>query len=190
MNRAFKVARKRLLYLLVTLFLLGLAWLLYFKVYGNFHQVDSNLYRSAQLYSFNLPYYIKHYRIRSIINLRGPSKSSWYKDELAISKHYGVAHYDFGFSDRKVQPIKKMQELIALMQAAPKPLLLHCKAGADRTSLASALYLYAIKHDKDAAREISILYGHFPWLGSKTKAMDISFEHYQKSAQALQERVQ
>jgi protein tyrosine/serine phosphatase len=38
-----------------------------------------------------------------------------------------------------------------------KPLLIHCKAGADRTSLASALYFYALKHDDDAQRELSII---------------------------------
>jgi len=74
-----------------------------------------------------------------------------------------------------------MEELVALMKKAPKPLLVHCKAGADRTSLASALYLYALKHDPDADRAISIIYGHFPWLGSKTKAMDESFRNYKNS---------
>ncbi len=73
-----------------------------------------------------------------------------------------------------------MNKLVKLMKEAKKPLLIHCKAGADRTSLASALYLYGT-HDKQNPQEaISIVYGHFPWLGSKTKAMDESFLLYQQ----------
>jgi len=158
--------------------ILALAWLAYFKLYGNFHQVNKDLYRSAQLYYFNMPYYLQNHHIRSVINLRGSSKAQWYQDELRICKEHNVTHYDFGISDRKVIPVAKMERLIRLMKQAPKPLLIHCKAGADRTSLASALYLYESRQRDDAKKAISILYGHFPWLGSRTKAMDISFANY------------
>ena len=172
---------KRLLrYFFAPLLLLALLWLGYFKFYGNFHQVNPELYRSAQLYSFNLPYYIEKYHFKSIINLRGSSTKSWYKDEIAISKEHNITHYDFGFSDRKEQSIVNMDKLIQLMQDVKKPLLIHCKAGADRTSLASALYLYS-HNQKNPQDAISIIYGHFPWLGSKTKAMDDSFLLYEQN---------
>jgi len=174
-----KLLKRIFIFLVVIVF----SWILYFKIYGNFHKVDNNLYRSAQLYSFNMPYYIQKYHIKSIINFRGKSNSKWYLDEIKISKEYNVTHYDFGFGDREIQSIKKMNQLIALMQKAPKPLLIHCKAGADRTSLATALYLYKIKNlpaSKAEKEGISIEYGHFPWLGSKTIAMDESFKNYIK----------
>jgi hypothetical protein len=41
--------------------------------------------------------------------------------------------------------------------------------------------MYAIKKDIDAEKQISIIYGHFPWLGSKTSAMDRSFEKYKNA---------
>lgn len=158
-------------------------WASYFLLYGNFHKVDKDLYRSAQLFSFNMPYYIEKHDIKSILNLRSirtaKSKSkSWYHDEVRISKEMGVVRYDYPIGDRKVTPMEDMSRIVQIMKDAPKPLLVHCKAGADRTSLASALYLYAIKNDKNADKQISILYGHFPWLGSKTIAMDKSFETY------------
>ena len=181
MERFRRFGKIFLRYIFLPLLVLALGWVGYFKVYGNFHQVDSDLYRSAQLYSFNLPAYIQKHHIRSIINLRGPSDEQWYKDELRIAQENNVTHYDFGIPDRRVIPLEKMDALVALMKQAPKPLLVHCKAGADRTSLATALYLYAIKHDPKAEEAISIIYGHFPWLGSKTEAMDQSFENYQKS---------
>jgi protein tyrosine/serine phosphatase len=159
-------------------------WASYFFLYGNFHKVDKDVYRSAQLFSYNLPYYLEKYQIKSILNLRKIRKEknkNWYKDEVAIAKKMGVVRYDYAISDRREATIEQMDKIVSIIKAAPKPLLIHCKAGADRTSLVSALYLYAIKQDKDALKEISIIYGHFPWLGSKTVAMDKSFEKYKRA---------
>ena len=68
--------------------------------------------------------------------------------------------------------------MIALMQTLPKPLLIHCKQGSDRTGLLAALYLASIKGvDVDTADdELSIAYGHFsvPYL-SAAYPMDISW---------------
>jgi undecaprenyl-diphosphatase len=175
---------KRILkYTLLPLFIIVVLWASYFFVYGNFHKVDKDVYRSAQLFSYNLPYYLEKYDIKSILNLRKVRKSknkSWYKDEVAIAKKLGVLRYDHPIGDREEASIEEMDKIIQIIKDAPKPLLIHCKAGADRTSLASALYLYAVKHEDNAEREISVLYGHFPWLGSKTGAMDKSFEKYKK----------
>jgi len=172
---------KRLVkYIIVPLLLIVVGWVGYFLVYGNFHKVDDDLYRSAQLFEFNMPYYLQKYHIKSVVNLRGSSKKEWYQDEIRISKESQVVHYDFGIGDRERISYETMESLVNLMRKAPKPILIHCKAGADRTSLASALYLYAIKHDRNAQEAISIFYGHFPWLGSKTKAMDESFRAYKR----------
>lgn len=173
---------KSILKVLAFLLVIAILWVSYFKLYGNFHQVDKNFYRSAQLFSFNLPSYIQKHEIKSILNLRGGKGKDFYKDEIAISKEHNVTHYDYRISDRKVLSIQTMQEIVDLLEKAPKPILIHCKAGADRTSLVSALYLHAIKNDPDASREISIFYGHFPWFGSRTKAMDESFANYVKHA--------
>jgi protein tyrosine/serine phosphatase len=91
-----------------------------------------------------------------------------------------VIRYDYPIGDRTEASMEQMDKIVKIIRDAPKPLLIHCKAGADRTSLASALYMYAIKKDIDAEKQISIIYGHFPWLGSKTSAMDRSFERYMK----------
>ncbi len=168
---------------MLPLLAIAILWVSYFLLYGNFHKVDKDVYRSAQLFSFNLPYYLEKHQIKSILNLRSikkPKPKSWYVDEVKIAKEMGVIRYDYPIGDREEASIEQMDKIVQIIKDAPKPLLIHCKAGADRTSLASALYLYALKHEDDAEREISILYGHFPWLGSKTVAMDRSFEKYIK----------
>jgi protein tyrosine/serine phosphatase len=168
-------------YILLSLLGIALLWASYFLLYGNFHKVDKDIYRSAQLFSFNFPYYIEKYNIRSVINLRGDANKQWYYDEMRIVKEYNLTHNDYHIGDRREASIEEMDNIVQLIRDAPKPLLIHCKAGADRTSLASALYLYAIKKDKNPEREISIIYGHFPWLGSKTRAMDRSFKRYKNA---------
>jgi protein tyrosine/serine phosphatase len=64
--------------------------------------------------------------------------------------------------------------LIALMRDAPKPILIHCLAGADRTGLASVIYLQQIAHiDEDTAEwQLSPIYGHLNLPFLKAYAMD------------------
>jgi protein tyrosine/serine phosphatase len=72
---------------------------------------------------------------------------------------------------------QQIGEVLGIVRDAPKPLLVHCKAGADRTGLVSALYRFAgegVSADQ-ADRELSLVYGHFPYLTSRSKAMDDSF---------------
>lgn len=178
-----KDIRRKIKFIFIFVILIVIAWTSYFFLYGNFHKVDKDVYRSAQLFSFNMPYYMKKYEIKSILNLRKVRKAknkSWYKNEVAIAEKMGIVRYDYPIGDREEVSIDEMNEIVQIIRDSPKPLLIHCKAGADRTSLGVALYLYAIKNDQNAAREISIIYGHFPWLGSKTGAMDRSFENYKK----------
>lgn len=170
-------------YIILPLLTIVILWATYFFAYGNFHKVDKDVYRSAQLFDFNLPYYLKKHKIKSILNLRSMRKAKklkrkWYVDEVSISKELNVVRYDYPIGDREEASIEEMETIIKLMKNAPKPLLIHCKMGADRTSLASALYLYSSTSSKSPERAISIVYGHFPWLGSKTIAMDRSYKKY------------
>jgi len=132
---------------------------------GNFHTVIAGeLYRSAQLEPDQIEAHHAREGIASILNLRGPAPGKeWYDAEIATSARLGITHADFGMSARRILEPEKVQELIALMKRLPKPLLIHCQAGADRSGLASALYLAAIKGrpEAEAGGQISIRYGHF-----------------------------
>jgi len=160
------------------------ARIIYLNEQGNFHVVTKGqLYRSAQMDNDELAYYLRRYHIKSVLNLRGKSPASqWYKNEIRISKKLGVKHYDYGFSASHLLSIKKMRTVIALLEKLPKPILIHCKAGADRSGLVAALWLYKIKHYsfKRSFEQLSVLFGHFPYLGSPTIAMDKSFIKFHK----------
>jgi protein tyrosine/serine phosphatase len=146
---------------------------------GNFHTVtEGTLYRSAQLSKDGLQTVVRDHGIRSILNLRGAHPGqSWYDDEIVASKVLNVAHYDYGLSARRVVTGKQIDEILEIIRNAPKPLLVHCKSGADRSGLVAALYRFADEHTSadEADRQLSLVYGHFPYLMSQTKAMDDSF---------------
>jgi protein tyrosine phosphatase (PTP) superfamily phosphohydrolase (DUF442 family) len=146
---------------------------------GNFHAVkDGEFYRSAQLTKDELDSAIQEHGIRSILNLRGGYPGQpWYDDEVAVSQAHGVAHYDYGLSAYRVVTAKQIGQILDIIRNAPKPLLVHCKSGADRAGLISALYRWA-DGDATAAQadgELSLVYGHFPYFWSRSKAMDDSF---------------
>ena len=146
---------------------------------GNVHTVAAGqLYRSAQLDKAGFDHVIAAHGIKSILNLRGAhAGEAWYRDELASAAAHGAAHFDVALSAKRRLSPQAMSELVALLRSAPKPLLIHCQSGADRAGFVAALYRYAIEGDSAAVAggELSLRYGHFPWLTSKSGAMDQSF---------------
>ncbi|ODN42355.1 hypothetical protein BGC07_04675 [Piscirickettsia litoralis] len=115
----------------------------------NTHAVISHeIYRSAELSKKQFAAIIQQNHLKSIINLRGAQlNQTWYQNEIAISKHFDVKHYDLHLPPNGLPTLHQLKALITLIQDAPKPLLLHCRASADRTGLASAISLILFTHD-------------------------------------------
>lgn len=136
----------------------------------NFHEViPDELYRSGQLEDGELTEIAKKYGIKSVLNLRGDNTgSSWYDNEVIEAKQNGVSHLNFRMSSKRELTSGQVSELIAMMRNAPKPMLIHCQGGADRSGLATALYMDAISKAEpdEAEKHLSLLYGHFPSLGT------------------------
>jgi protein tyrosine/serine phosphatase len=160
-------------------------WALGIQLSGNVHEVEpSQLYRSGQLSGSFLNEVIDRYDIRTVINLRGRHPGTeWYRDEMAIATRKGVTHIDIRMSANKEPDAATIGRLIEAFKTAPRPILIHCEAGADRSGLASAIYELLIAHRSasEAGRQLSFFYGHFPWLTSKTGAMDNAFDRIEAS---------
>ncbi|MFB9984376.1 tyrosine-protein phosphatase [Mesorhizobium kowhaii] len=146
----------------------------------NFHPiVERRVYRSAQPTGDEIRAYRDEYHIAAIINLRGEARGrSWYDEEVKTTRELGIRHIDFAMSARRKLTQDQSLALIALMKSAPKPLLIHCQAGSDRSGLAAALYLAALEKagEEKSEAQLSIRFGHIaiPLLG--TYEMDQSFE--------------
>ena len=158
----------------------GWAWGL--QLTGNIHTVeDGVLYRSAQLNGAKLAEVLTTHGIRTVINLRGDGPGKWwYDNELEITAAHGVSHFDVNMNAKTEPDSKTVTRLLEIMRTAPRPILIHCNSGSDRAGLASALYQRIVKGQpaEKAANQLSFRYGHFPWLGSDTDAMDRTFLRY------------
>ena len=147
---------------------------------GNMHEVRAGeLYRSAQPSAQDIARYQRNYGIKSIINLRGGNPNDqWYQEEIAASAASGIKHYDFRMKGSRELTDEQALALIDLMRNAPKPVLIHCHSGADRTGLAAAMYLAAISKQSEwtAERQMWLMYGHIPYSMGAAVAMNRTFE--------------
>ncbi len=131
---------------------------------GNFHEViPGELYRSAQPSGSDIATYADTYGIKTIVNLRDEERTDWYHKEAAAAAKAGITLIDFPMSSSKILPISEAERLAKLMADAPKPLLIHCEHGANRTGLASAIYVGAVGKLSEAFAEfqLSPYFGHF-----------------------------
>ncbi|XDA98083.1 dual specificity protein phosphatase family protein [Sulfitobacter sp. LCG007] len=158
----------------------------YLQLTVNFHEVvPGELYRAAQMDGSDLARWKREYGIASVLNLRGDnSGKDWYEAERGVADRLGIAHLDFGISARKQLDAETVAALLRIMRDAPKPVLIHCQGGADRTGLASALYLAAIKGrgEDESESQLSLRYGHFGIPGlSQAWPMDETWERAESS---------
>ncbi len=135
---------------------------------GNLAVVDpGRVIRSAQP-TDQLNRWIEQYGLRSILNLRGGgSADDWYRNEVNEARSHDVAFYDLPLSATRRPKRRELLILIDLLDRCRYPLLIHCKSGADRTGLASAIYeiVRLGTPPLEAERALSLDFGHVPILG-------------------------
>lgn len=175
------VGTKRLVVAVVVTLALPLAWLGWLQASRNFHEVSPGLvFRAAQMDGQQLVRWRRDHGIESILNLRGRNDGAdWYETERALADRLGIAHIDFALSASRDLTDAEVRNLLAVMRDAPKPMLIHCMGGADRTGIASALYVAGIegRGEEAAETQLSLSYGHvgIPWV-SRAWAMDRTWE--------------
>jgi len=107
-----------------------------------FPVIENQIYRSAQLSVSSLDTTIQTYGIRTIIALLGPEKGSpWYENEKALAGRRQVQMLNIGFGSHELPQYSRLNQLVDALLAAPRPILLHCYRGSDRTGMASAIAL-------------------------------------------------
>jgi len=146
----------------------------------NIHTVlPGRVYRCAQPSAADLEREVKEHGIRTVVNLRGCSfPLSWYMEESRATQALDVAQEDICFSAGRLPSLPEMRRFLDVLDRAEYPLLLHCRRGADRTGLASAIVLL-LKTDQpfgQARKQLGLRYGHVA-LGN-TAFLDQFFTFY------------
>jgi protein tyrosine phosphatase (PTP) superfamily phosphohydrolase (DUF442 family) len=137
---------------------------------GNFGVVDDGVViRSAQP-TTQLAAWARQYRLKSVLNLRGGGPGDWwYGNEIKCAKEIGITYYDLPLSATRRPTRRELLQLIDLLDRCSYPLLIHCKSGADRTGLASAVYRMVRRSEapESALHSFSIEFGHVPFFGTE-----------------------
>jgi len=166
----------------------GITMLFGIRSSENFDVIEAGVaYRSGQLWPGELEARVEQNGIRSILSLAPPEPNEpWYRGEVAVSAGRHLVRYEMPLSSQDILTSAQLCQLLTLLQNAPKPVLIHSRSGADRTGLAAAIFKYAIaaRSVDEARNQLSIRYGHFPYLGTGTDAMDASFQRFVHEQQA------
>jgi len=157
-------------------------WITYVFGTNNFHAViEGEVYRAGQMSSNDLARCIRRHGIRSVINLRGEHpREAWYRDEREAARALNVAYRSLALSARHPASRAEMQTLDKWFVQLPKPILIHCDGGADRTAMASAIYLSDIARQPaaKAERQFSMWYGYLPFIWKEKARLRESFREH------------
>src|SRR6201996_7387130 len=109
----------------------------------NFHWVvPGEAARAMQAWAGGLRGFLETRGIRSLVNLRGRNADlGWWKNKTLTPQAAGIVHLDAMLDSRKIPTREMLVRLIDCFDTAPRPFLLKCSGGQDRTSFAAALYI-------------------------------------------------
>jgi protein tyrosine/serine phosphatase len=111
----------------------------------NFRWVrEGELARASQSHFGGLKGLMRRHGLRAIVNLRGANSDlSWWRYERRVCQRLGAAHLDAMLDSRKLPTQAMLVRLLQAFDEAPRPFLLKCSGGNDRSGFAAALYLIA-----------------------------------------------
>lgn len=151
---------------------------------GNFRTVVAGrVYRSGQLDPNRLRSEIREHGIRTVLNLQGRDRGEDEQDdEGPVCESAGAAYVKIPMSAGQLPRPNRMDRLVKALDEAQYPLLIHCRAGADRSGLVAALYLAlheGVPPAQAHSSQLTWTKGHF---GFQAAAMDRFFELYQQTS--------
>jgi protein tyrosine phosphatase (PTP) superfamily phosphohydrolase (DUF442 family) len=108
--------------------------------WSNLHRIDDDVWRANQ----PSPARLRKYRkmgIRTIVSLRGETTDPTFELERETCAALGLNFVVLRGRARRMAFREELLAILDLFDTAPRPVLFHCKSGADRTGLVAALYL-------------------------------------------------
>jgi protein tyrosine phosphatase (PTP) superfamily phosphohydrolase (DUF442 family) len=122
------------------------AWVGYVKVVrGNFGTVvPGQVYRSAYPSHAQLREWSRERGLRSILCLMSHREADSLDADRALAAELGLERVEVPMKVTRIPRRPELLRLVEALESAPRPLLLHCNVGADRTGVASVMAAMAI----------------------------------------------
>jgi len=148
-------------------------------LYCNKAQIAPGVYRSNYPTSAQIMR-LKRQGVNTILSLRGQFDGAFNALERDACERHGVALTFVSLGAREAPKARQILDLLKTFKEIDLPFLMHCKSGADRASLASAIYLIAIegKSVAEARQMFSVRFIHFKW--TKTGILDMFLDMYEE----------
>jgi protein tyrosine/serine phosphatase len=146
-------------------------------VWTNLFEIAPGVWRSNQPSQARVKRY-HEMGIRTILNLRGKDDYSFYLFEHEAAQRLGMAMIDLTIYARSLVSAERFLELLDIFARIERPFVMHCKSGADRAGLASALWLLHVEGRPvgEAQRQLSFRYVHLK--STKTGVLDLLLRTY------------
>ncbi|MBO6854782.1 MAG: protein tyrosine phosphatase [Marivivens sp.] len=145
--------------------------------YHNFGKVADGVFRSNQPDHARLVHY-QRAGIETILNLRGADPHAFYLFEQESCAALGIALVDHAMEARKAMSVETLTGLLDHFEQLPRPFLMHCKSGADRTSIAAALWKLHMEKRSLAAAWGEMSFGYLHIQKSRTGILDMLLASY------------
>lgn len=140
---------------------------------GNFYRVSDELYRSEQPNASDIPD-LKAFGIQTVLSLRH------YHHDSREFERAGLSSLQYNMDASSVS-VSDLIAVLRLIRTAPKPILLHCWQGSDRTGFVVAGYRMVFMNwsPADAIEELRLGgFGHhesaYPNIAKVLRGMDVS----------------
>ncbi len=117
--------------------------------------------------------------IKTVINLRGEDKHAHYLFERESVDALGMTLVNAKLWARNAAPRKAILGVIEALRQAEKPMMFHCKSGADRAGFVAAVYLIVFEGTPvaEAKKQLGLKYIHLDF--TKTGIQDYILDLYE-----------
>jgi protein tyrosine/serine phosphatase len=152
-------------------------------LYQNRHRVSEQLERQSHPTPWSVAAAARR-GIKTIINLRGDNHlgSTLLSSEACV--RHGITLVNYKAYSRRTPSKETILGLKQLFDSVQYPVMIHCKSGADRAGIVSALYLMLCRDQPVAVakRQLRWQYGHVRL--TNTGILDCFLEAYEKANEA------
>jgi len=168
-----------LVWLVLLVIVASVGYLLYFRyVQGSFYAVvEGEVYRSAQPTPDDLGQWVPKHGLKTVINLRGKSDKAFYEQERDALDAAGVKLVDIRLTADHMPAVGPLKRLIEAIETAPRPVLLHCRDGIDRSGVAGVIAAMAVGGESYASALGQLSVRKFHWGTSRSGIREMLSEY-------------
>lgn len=142
------------------------------ELWSNMHQVSEGVWRASQPSPRRI-HRLKAKGIRTIISLRGTTPTAHLRLEKDACERCNIAFHTCTLSGFELSEADELLRLLEILRTAERPLMFHCKSGADRSGLVSALYLLSQDNFQPEAVKQQLNYRYFHFSMGRAGVLDL-----------------